>query len=84
MQPSAARIPETGPASYRRARAAYGRFFSAAHVIERIATRPLALNRLIYKASQHPYLARTIAGINLGLVSPWAAFHPRIWWELFS
>ena len=74
-----------GPACYSRAlAAAYGRFFRAVHVVERIATQPRALNRLLRKAPQHPYLARTLAGINLGVVSPWAAFYPRTWWEMFT
>ncbi len=85
---AAIRNPEPGieaPIAYSRAlSAAYGRFFRGAHLIERLATRPRALNLLIRKAPQHPRLARTIAGINLGVVSPWAAFCPRTWWELFT
>jgi geranylgeranyl reductase family protein len=85
---AALRSPNPGkeaPAAYSRAlKATYGRFFRAVHVIEQIATRPVALNRLLRKAPQHPYLARTLAGINLGVVSPWAAFYPRTWWEMFT
>lgn len=66
-------------------RALFGRFagfFRGARLLLRLATSPRALNILIRQAAQRPRLARTIAGINLGVASPWLAFAPWTWWEI--
>ncbi|MEJ5198542.1 MAG: hypothetical protein WHX53_06435, partial [Anaerolineae bacterium] len=62
--------------------ARYGSFFRGIRVLLRLATGPRALSILIRKAPQRPALARAIAGINLGVASPWLAFSPRIWRDI--
>lgn len=72
-----------GLAPYARSlRARYGAFFLGVHLLFRLATGPQALNLLIRKGSNKPFLGRMIAGINLGLTSPWMAFSPRTWWDI--
>ncbi|MGC8780039.1 MAG: hypothetical protein ACP5UQ_04150, partial [Anaerolineae bacterium] len=63
-------------------RAHYGAFFRGVRVLLRLATGPRALNILIRKAPRRPALARAIAGINLGVASPWLAFSPQTWRDL--
>ena len=60
----------------------YAGFFRGVRVLLRLATGPTALGILIRRAQRRPWLAHTIAGINLGVASPWLAFSPRTWWEL--
>lgn len=60
----------------------YAGFFRGIRVLLRLATGPRALNVLIRRAPHRPYLARTIAGINLGVASPWLAFSPRTWRDI--
>ncbi len=72
-----------GLRSYERAlHRRYASFFRGVRVLLRLATGPTALSILIRRAPRRPWLARTIAGINLGIASPWLAFSPRTWWEL--
>lgn len=66
-------------------RVLYGRyagFFRGVRLLLRLATGPRALNILIRQAAHRPRLARTIAGINLGVASPWLAFMPWTWWDI--
>ena len=63
-------------------RGRYAGFFRGIRVLLRLATGPRALNVLIRQAQHRPYLARTIAGINLGVASPWLAFSPRTWHDI--
>lgn len=68
---------------YERAlRARYAGFFRGVRLLLRLATGPRALNVLIRQAPRRPRLARIIAGINLGVASPWQAFAPWTWWEI--
>jgi len=60
----------------------YGGLFRGLRLLLRLATSPRALSILIHRARQRPYLARLIAGINLGVISPWLAFAPRTWWDI--
>ncbi len=62
--------------------ARYASFFRGVHLLLRLATSPRAIDRLIRQAQRRPRLARTIAGINLGVASPWQAFAPWIWLEI--
>jgi geranylgeranyl reductase family protein len=72
-----------GLRAYERAlHARYAGFFRGVRLLLRLATGPRALNVLIRQAQHRPRLARTIAGINLGVTSPWQAFSPRTWWEI--
>lgn len=83
---AALRRGDTGARSlapYRQAlNARFGSFFRGVHLLLRLATGPRALDILIRQAVRRPHLARTIAGINMGMVSPWAAFSPRTWWDI--
>jgi flavin-dependent dehydrogenase len=75
----------TGLVPYRRAlHARYASFFRGIHLLLKLATSPRALNVLIRQAGRKPHLARTIAGINLGMVSPWTAFAPRTWCDILT
>ncbi|MGQ9490759.1 MAG: NAD(P)/FAD-dependent oxidoreductase [Anaerolineae bacterium] len=62
----------------------YGSFFRGARLLLRLAMRPRGLTMLIAKGKRKPYLARLIAGINMGMASPWLAFAPRTWWEILT
>ena len=50
----------------------FGSYFSGMRVLRDRAVRPEAMDRIIRAASSDPKLARTVAGINLGVVSPQA------------
>jgi flavin-dependent dehydrogenase len=63
-------------------RARYASFFRGVHLLLRLATTPRAINVLIRQAQRRPQLARTIAGINLGVASPWRAFSPATWRDI--
>ncbi len=62
----------------------YASFFRGARVLLRLATGPRAISVLVRQALRKPYLARVIAGINLGVASPWLAFTPRVWWDILT
>jgi menaquinone-9 beta-reductase len=62
----------------------YATLFRGARLLLRYATGPRALNILIGKAEHKPYLARAIAGINLGVISPLAALSPHVWWDVLT
>jgi geranylgeranyl reductase family protein len=84
----ALRHPDTFPGGLRRydhlLTRRYATFFWGARLLLRYATTPGALNTLIGKAQRKRYLAHTIAGINLGVVSPFAVFSPRVWWNILT
>ena len=50
----------------------FGSYFSGMRVLRDRAVRPEAMDRIIRAASRDPKLARTVAGINLGVISPQA------------
>jgi len=60
----------------------FGSFFRGIHLLLRLAMGSHAIDVLIRQADRKPHLARIIAGINLGMVSPWVAFSPRTWWDI--
>jgi flavin-dependent dehydrogenase len=62
----------------------YASFFRGARLLLHLATSPTAINILVRQALRRPYLARLIAGINLGVASPWLAFTPRVWWDILT
>ena len=66
----------------RELRRRFAGFFREMRVLLRLATGPRALDILIRQGDRHPELARTIVGICLGLVPPWAAFTPRTWRDI--
>ena len=73
-----------GLADYRKSLMAhYGNLFRGLQIIRRLATGPRALNILIGK-SYKPDLGRTIFGINLGVLSPWAALSPNTWRDILG
>lgn len=65
-------------------RTRYAGFFRGVHLLLRIATSPRALDLLIRKAPHRPYLAHALAGINMGVLSPWVAFSPRTWRDILT
>ncbi len=62
----------------------YKSFFLGTRLLLRLAMRPRSLDVLIRKGRQKPRLARLIAGINMGVASPWLAFAPGTWWEILT
>jgi geranylgeranyl reductase family protein len=64
--------------------ARYAGFFRGARLLLRLATGPRAINILIRQALRKPHLANVIAGINTGTISPYAAFTPRVWWDILT
>lgn len=59
----------------------YRGFFIGARLLGLAAT-PAAIRVLARQGKKKPRLARLIAGINLGVASPWQAFSPATWWDL--
>jgi geranylgeranyl reductase family protein len=64
--------------------ARYASQFRGTRLLLRLATGPRAIDILIHQALRKPRLARVIAGINVGTVSPYAAFSPRVWWDILT
>jgi geranylgeranyl reductase family protein len=64
--------------------ARYAAMFQGARLLLRLATGPRAIDILIRQALRKPYLAEVIAGINVGVLSPYAAFSPRVWWDILT
>ncbi len=62
----------------------YAGFFRGVKVLLRLATSPRAIRVLARQAQKKPRLARLIAGINLGVASPWQAFSPLTWWDILT
>ncbi len=62
----------------------YKGFFLGTRLLLRLAMRPRSLDVLIRKGREKPRLGRLIAGINMGVASPWLAFAPRTWWEILT
>lgn len=62
----------------------YAGFFRGVKVLLRLATSPRAIRVLTRQAEKKPRLARLIAGINLGVASPWQAFSPLTWWDILT
>lgn len=72
-----------GLTPYRKAlHARFGSFFRGMRLLLRLAMGPRALDILIRQAARRPHLARTIAGINMGMASSWLAFSPRTWRDI--
>ncbi len=64
--------------------AEYRSFFRGTRLLLRLATGPQAIRALARQGKKKPRLARLIAGVNLGVTSPWRAFSPVTWWDLLS
>ncbi len=62
----------------------YVGFFRGVKLLLRLATSPRAIRVLTRQAKKKPRLARLIAGINLGVASPWQAFSPLTWWDILT
>ncbi|HEX9118716.1 MAG TPA: geranylgeranyl reductase family protein [Anaerolineae bacterium] len=60
----------------------YGSLFRGLQVVKHLAMGPRGISILVHKAQTRPHLARVIAGVTLGTISPWAAFAPRVWWDI--
>ncbi len=54
----------------------YELLFKGLRILLRRAMVPRALSRIIRQGNRHPALAKQIAGINLGVTSPYTAFLP--------
>ncbi|NOZ29435.1 MAG: geranylgeranyl reductase family protein [Chloroflexi bacterium] len=66
----------------RELRRQFAEFFREMRALLRLAMGRKALDVLIRKGARHPELAHTIVYINLGLISPLAAFTPRTWRDI--
>jgi geranylgeranyl reductase family protein len=76
-------VSERGLEAYERElNARYGNFFRGMNALLRLGVRPRAISILVRQAQEQPRLAELIAGINLGVASPWEAFSPRTWWDI--
>ncbi len=62
----------------------YGSLFHGLQVVKHLAMGPHAISILVHKAQHKPRLARAIAGITLGAISPWTAFTPQVWWDILT
>jgi geranylgeranyl reductase family protein len=62
----------------------YGSLFRGLQTVKRLAMGPRAISILVHKAQRKPRLARVIAGITLGAISPWTAFAPQVWWDILT
>lgn len=62
----------------------YASFFRGVSLLSRLAVGPRAVGILTRQATKKPRLARLLAGINLGMVSPWQAFSPLTWWDILT